>query len=266
MLHETVDAIRALTPRDFVLGIKINSADYVQAGEQPSNRHVETEMKRILEYIRLISHWGTIDFIEINFMTSAMATPRQAFFSHFSKAAMEYLKREHPFDSECRLPLILLTGGLRSPAHLQTALDAGHADLLGIGRGSILCPELPNILRKRRSCIEKGISLVFENDTEPYARGPNEGRRPPFWFPRVKLLGASVVLAWYTVRMREIAESHIIRSTGDRRSPSIPLPNYDMGAVEAMLKMWIWVDWSRYWWVTSVVTLLIIFYVLYFIQ
>ena len=66
MLREIVDAIRGLTPPDFVLGIKINSADNVQAKESPSDARFQTEMKRVLDYICRIADWGTVDFIEIS--------------------------------------------------------------------------------------------------------------------------------------------------------------------------------------------------------
>ena len=66
MLREIVDAIRGLTPPDFMLGIKINSADSVQAGESPSDARFQTEMNRVLDYVCRIADWGTVDFIEIS--------------------------------------------------------------------------------------------------------------------------------------------------------------------------------------------------------
>lgn len=240
MLREIVDAIRGLTPPDFVLGIKINSADNVKAKESPSDARFQTEMKRVLDYVCSIADWGTVDFIEISggdyespdFMSSRKTTPRQAFFAHFSTIAKEHVKRLQPSRNGSPVPLILLTGGLRSPAHLQTALNNDHADLLGIGRGSILRPDLPAILQKRG----KRVDTVF--DTEPFAREPDDDLRPPFWFPKVRLIGASVGISWYTVQMRRIAESQIKITSSD---PSLA---YNIGAVEAIFRMWIWLDWT----------------------
>lgn len=66
MWREIVDAIRNSTPPDFVLGIKINSADSVPAGERPSDARFQTAMKRVLDCVCLIASWGTVDFIEIS--------------------------------------------------------------------------------------------------------------------------------------------------------------------------------------------------------
>ena len=63
--------------------------------------------------------------------------PRQAFFAQFSSKLMEELSSMTSSDGS--LPLVLLTGGLRTPAHLNTALSAKHTHLLGIGRSSVLC-------------------------------------------------------------------------------------------------------------------------------
>ncbi|KAL4071441.1 hypothetical protein V8B97DRAFT_2045209 [Scleroderma yunnanense] len=242
MLREIVDAIRALMPPDFVLGIKINSADNIQAGECHSDGRFQSEMKCVLDHVCLIADWGTVDFIEISggdyespdFMSVETTTPRQAFFAHFSTIARERIRRQQLRHSGSMIPLILLTGGLRSPAQLQAALDNGHADLLGIGRGSILCPDLPAILQRRG----KGVDAML--DAEPFSRGPEDDSKLPFWFPKVRLVGASVDVSWYNIQMRRIAESHL------RRTPFDPSPMYNIGAIETMLRMWIWLDWMHY--------------------
>jgi 2,4-dienoyl-CoA reductase-like NADH-dependent reductase (Old Yellow Enzyme family) len=64
MLFELVEAIRKVVPPAFAIGIKINSADYVTSGgPAEADRHGE---QRILDHIRTITSWGTIDFIEIS--------------------------------------------------------------------------------------------------------------------------------------------------------------------------------------------------------
>lgn len=80
------------------------------------------------------------------------------------------------------------------------------------------------------------MDTVF--DTEPFAREPDDDLKPPFWFPKVRLIGASVGISWYTVQMRRIAESQI------KRKPSDPSLAYNIGAVEAIFRMWIWLDWT----------------------
>lgn len=256
MLREIVEAIRAMMRRDFVVGVKINSADYIQAGERPSDARLQVETNRVLDHVRAIAHWGLIDFIEVSggdyespeFMSSKPTTPRQAFFSHFSRMVIEHINRDPAPSKPTPVPVILLTGGLRSPAHLQTALDAGHADLLGIGRGSITCPDLPVMLQKRLSYGEDRVEYQSKKDTEPFACDPGDDLKPPFWLPKVGLIGASFQLAWYTVRIRSIAESRIQNGPRNGKPGADSYP-HGMGATEAMLKMWIWANRVQSWWV-----------------
>ena len=64
MLCEIVEAIRKVVPTTFIIGIKINSADYVASGQ--SEQAAQQGERRILDHIRTIACWGIIDFIEIS--------------------------------------------------------------------------------------------------------------------------------------------------------------------------------------------------------
>lgn len=66
MVREIVGGIRAVVPKEFVIGVKINSADYIETGERPSDERVSTETQRVLYHIRAMALWGMIDFIEIS--------------------------------------------------------------------------------------------------------------------------------------------------------------------------------------------------------
>jgi hypothetical protein len=52
-------------PRNFVLGIKINAADYVATDYDDEHKHNPTPPDA-LHHIRIITSWGLIDFIEIS--------------------------------------------------------------------------------------------------------------------------------------------------------------------------------------------------------
>lgn len=101
--------IRGSTKPSFVLGVKLNAADYVEGGQDESIA---------LEHVKTIASWKLFDFIEISggdyetldFMKAA--TPRQAFFASFSRRVVEALPT-----AEEGLPLIMLTGSMvRVPA------------------------------------------------------------------------------------------------------------------------------------------------------
>jgi hypothetical protein len=148
--------------------------------------------------------------------TPPLSSPssRRALFARFSHQALKCLE-----DLPQPGPLILLTGGLRTPAHLYSALRSRHAHLLGIGRGSVLCPDLPQILRSRWSDDEMPFGSEF----------PDMDDRNWIWLPKIKLVGAGAKMAWYVVVMRGLAMRE--RKTYLR-----------MGGFEAVLRMFLWVD------------------------
>lgn len=175
-----------------------------------------------------------------DFMSTRAASPRQVFFAQFAKKARECLKTDFPAD----VPLILLTGGLRSPAHLHSALDAGHADLLGIGRGSILRPDIPTVLHERIfNAAASGTSIAL--DDEPFAYEPDGDIQLPSWVAQVPLVGAGVGMAWYNVRMRRIAASQLKRRVDCKPYPAPP-PTFGMlSGIEAVVRMWVWLEWHE---------------------
>ena len=168
------------------------------------------------------------------FMTSAMTakSPRQAFFSRFSREAVKVLASNTASVLKPPTPLILLTGGLRTYDGLCNALEQGHAQLLGIGRASVLCPEMPRLLAESIAlCPEPGsgvekTSPVFLRNALPE---PNLDLPTPLalfmeFVPLPKLIGAGVGMAWYIVQMRRIARAED--------------PDYSIGGLGAVVKMW----------------------------
>ncbi|KAG2154256.1 uncharacterized protein EDB93DRAFT_1081670 [Suillus bovinus] len=256
MLSEIVQAMRKVVPTTFIIGIKINSADYIPSGS--AEEVFQEGEQRVLDHIRTIASWGMIDFIEISggdyenpdFMacSGSQTLGRQAFFAQFSRTVMKDLHQSPvPLSS---VPLILLTGGLRSYSHLQAALMSKHADLLGIGRGAVICPDLPKILRLQ---LQNSKSSSAWAD-KPFAREPDIESRPSKWVPSVKLIGAGVGTAWYVSRMRDIAISQI---ENPRAEP--PLVDYNRGALIALLRMWVWFN-SRIppIWILGIFTVLVV--------
>ena len=147
----------------------------------------------------------------------ASSSPRQAFFSSFSRLVVQAL----PSFTNKAAPLIMLTGSLRTPSQFSNILCQGHAHLLGIGRLSVLCPDLPHQILPP--------SPMFGSDhkgpeTSPKFPLPEPAFATPLGFP--KLLGAGVSTAWYVVGMRKLA-----------RGGEVDL---QMGSVGALFWMWVW--------------------------
>ncbi|KAJ7136565.1 hypothetical protein C8R44DRAFT_359882 [Mycena epipterygia] len=211
LLHRIVQGIRSIVPSDFILGIKINAADYA-AGE-PS---------LALDHVRTIASWGAVDFLEVSggdyekpdFLTTAASpSARHAIFASFADHALRAV------ESVPRAPLILLTGGLATRAQLHAVLSAPHAHLLGLGRSAVLRPDLPQLLR------DPGAPDELFGAPPDLRVG---GRFILSRLPRIKLLGAGVAMAWYIMALRRLASTTSIT------------PDYTVSAMGAILWMWAW--------------------------
>lgn len=290
LVQTIVTRIRASTPSDFVISIKLNAADYTCSS---SNNLTEHE-KRAMQHLLTIASWCTVDIVEISggdyekpdFMDSALssASPRQnsvrqAFFTRFSREAVKTLASTN---SPAR-PLILLTGGLNSPALLQMALTSKNADLLGIGRTAILSPDLPTILRSKllsRSTTPLTLSSQATDDRDiPFQ--PEPTLKDPFFFScppiswiwsvltSVHLIGTGSRMAWYTLFMRRIAL--LPMAGGDGLPTTPPSPDYTLGGIQSSFWMFFWAlpafegDGQRNGWSTfgSVVLICVLGYLFY---
>lgn len=166
-----------------------------------------------------------------------MTTSRQAFFARFARNSRDAIHAQT--SSSSQHPLVLLTGGMRSPEVFENALSQGHADLVGIARGSVLTPRLPLLLKDLYSNRAAGDldkenevarELSFQEPTLSYSdthliRTAVSILRGLGILPFPTLMGAGASLAWYTVMMSRISSGNGI--------------NYKMGGIRAILTMWI---------------------------
>lgn len=131
-LVEIYQAIRAATQPGFLVGVKLNSADFQKGGFDESES---------VQVIQKMSELG-IDFIEVsggNYESPEMLSARpstrkrEAFFLDYARKAR----------AVSNVPLII-TGGFRSESAMTEALESGELDLVGIARPFALVPDLPN--------------------------------------------------------------------------------------------------------------------------
>ncbi|PSS37442.1 hypothetical protein PHLCEN_2v649 [Hermanssonia centrifuga] len=257
-LRSIVSMIRSsrTVPADFAIGIKLNAADYIQrsSGQRFSTHSSDTDEERVLAHVREIATWRMVDFIEISggnyenpeFMNHLPSSRREALFSRFSKRALQELLQF----AELR-PLVLLTGGLVTPELMSSALRHNHADLLGIGRLSVLYPELPKVLQwdgPSKNTVFSRCPLA--SGMKPWDTGEPKSQsslvhaertamnlvravwqlvprsiRPEF----PNLIGAGVEMAWFSVVMRRLAKT----SGYDA---------YDIGeGLGAVVRMWLYI-------------------------
>ena len=147
LLKRLIREIREVCLRPFCLGVKLNSADYMQTGGLQEEG---------LQQVKFLVECGAVDFAEISggnaenktsklhnsFGTksidkapvrSVKTRIREAFFTEFAE-------KVQALDSN--VP-IQLSGGFRSRAGMADAISSGVCDLIGLGRTVVLQPDLP---------------------------------------------------------------------------------------------------------------------------
>ncbi len=135
-LVEIYQGIRAAVGSEFLVGLKLNSADFQKGGFDENDS---------IRVVQKMSELG-IDFIEIsggNYESPEMLTAkestkkREAFFLDYAEKAR----------AVSQVPLII-TGGFRSEPAMNEALQSGHLDFIGIARPFALMPDLPDKIRQ----------------------------------------------------------------------------------------------------------------------
>ncbi|KAM0281212.1 hypothetical protein ACHAQH_003643 [Verticillium albo-atrum] len=186
---EIIEAIRAVVPKGFCVGIKLNSVDHQS----------ESELSDCVEQLNLITDAG-VDFIEISGGTyedptmsvgpsaaagkSERTKAREAFFLDFAAA----IRDKFP-----GVPLIV-TGGFRTRQGMESAVRDGGCDAVGIGRPAVLNPSLPN-------------NTVFNKEVDDAsARLYTKKIEAPWLFKQfgMKSVGAGLETAWYAKAMRDM--------------------------------------------------------------
>lgn len=138
---EVYRAIREQVGDDFPVGIKLNSADFMKGSFSEEDS---------MQVVQALSQAG-IDLIEI----SGGTYESPSMMGHKVKAST--LKREAYFLDYIEkvrglvdTPLVL-TGGFRSAAGMQEALNTGATDMIGLARTTAVDPDFPNKLLQSNS-------------------------------------------------------------------------------------------------------------------
>lgn len=198
-----IAGIRAATSPQFCVGIKMNSVGISEQGDGG--------LAAALEQMGLVIDAG-VDFIEIsggsfeNFSfleadspmdatTPTVVVPthkkktidREAFFLDFAKTVRE----RYP-----SIPL-MVTGGFRSRAAMQSALESGACDIIGIGRPAAMVPKLPNLVILNKDISDKEAKIQLK----PVEMGWLMSKVP------IKALGAGAQSKYYGERIRRMGMS-----------------------------------------------------------
>ncbi|BGP12917.1 hypothetical protein JCM10213_004336 [Rhodosporidiobolus nylandii] len=123
IILRVVDEIKSQVPKDFILSIKINSADFSEGGMTPEESRQVCQWldERGLDLIELSG--GTYESMAFEHKRES-TKKREAYFVELAEAVKPHIKKA----------LICVTGGFRSKAAMEQALQDGATDLVGLGR------------------------------------------------------------------------------------------------------------------------------------
>ncbi len=158
-LLEIYQAVRAVTSENFLVAVKLNSADFQRGG---------ISEEEVLHVFKLMDAAG-IDLIEISggtyeapAMTGKKTEPhkassiaREAYFLEFAEKIRQHVR--------CKL---MVTGGFRTVQGMNAALQSGACDFIGIARPFAVEPDLTNKLMAGQDVkyavqpIKTGISVI----------------------------------------------------------------------------------------------------------
>ncbi|GLI80303.1 hypothetical protein PoHVEF18_008656 [Penicillium ochrochloron] len=192
---------RKVVPPTFAIGIKLNSAD-----------HSSTTFEETMTQIALLVSAG-LDFLEISGGTyedpqmmgypnptktssspnangngnakSARTAAREAFFLEFAHTVRE----RHPE------LVLMLTGGFRTRAGAEAAINDGACDLVGIARPAAVDPKFPLLLLDEEVPDEKAVLLLEKAPVPWFAK----------WLPR-NLIGAGAESTYYAGQIQRLAK------------------------------------------------------------
>jgi 2,4-dienoyl-CoA reductase-like NADH-dependent reductase (Old Yellow Enzyme family) len=129
LLIETVEAVRAAVPTDFVVAVKLNATDQLEGGL--------TE-EEALEVVAGLEGKG-VDLLDISGGTYFPGAPSSSeratkgpYFIEFARAARKLTS----------IPL-MATGGFKRREEAEAAVLSGDVDAVGLARGFVLDPSLP---------------------------------------------------------------------------------------------------------------------------
>lgn len=129
LLIETVEAVRASVPSDFVVAVKLNATDQLDGGL------TEDEA---LEVVAGLEGKG-VDLLDVSGGTYFPGAPSSSerattgpYFVEFARAARRLIS----------VPL-MVTGGFKRKEEAEAAVRSGDADVVGTARGIVLDPSLP---------------------------------------------------------------------------------------------------------------------------
>ena len=175
LLIETIEATRAAVGPHFPIAVKLNSSDQLEGGLGEEDA---------LEVVATLDS-SSVDLIDISGGTyfpgaksASDSAGRGPYFANFAKRARTLTSKP-----------LMLTGGFKTRAQAEQAIESGVADVVGLARALVLVPDLPNLWRANQT--------------------------PEPAFPRFADAPEGGITAWYTMRLTKIGTDSETDDVGD---------------------------------------------------
>jgi 2,4-dienoyl-CoA reductase-like NADH-dependent reductase (Old Yellow Enzyme family) len=196
-LIETLRAVRAAVGRDFPVALKLNSDDFRQGGF--SN-------EECVQVVRWLNE-ESVDLLEVS--GGSYEQPRLLGFEGKRSSAMPVKpstrRREAYFAAYAetlrkvaRMPL-MITGGFRTRAAMESAVAEGDCDVVGLGRPLCTEPDLP----RRLLSGEADRAVAWEDRLKLAERGWRSPTSPLLPMRVMNVLGAQ---GWYYQQIFRLAD------------------------------------------------------------
>ncbi|RFU24795.1 hypothetical protein B7463_g11550, partial [Scytalidium lignicola] len=197
---EIIHGIRKAVSPDFILGIKLNSADYQHGGLSEDE---------VYGQIEAITSYG-VDFVEISGGTyenpksyhgsvqpTKTSTPTSTPYQSSHRSSREVLFLDFAVKVRERLPHVplLVTGGFRSRTAIRDAITSGACDMVGVARPATILPEFPQMIMD--PTIPDNIAVC----TTYSVTGGGIKRKLP-----IKSIGADLSSLWHSLQIRRFAQ------------------------------------------------------------
>lgn len=175
-LLEVVRSVRATVGRSFPVGVKLNSADFQRGGftEEESMDVVAALEREGVDLLEISG--GTYERPAVSGVLEeqrATTLAREAYFLQYARAVR----------ARTTMPL-MLTGGFRTRAGIESALQSGAVDICGLARPMALEPEFPRALLD---------GTADESAVQPKRTG-------------LRMLDGLADIAWYSDQLRLMGE------------------------------------------------------------
>lgn len=186
-LLEVVRAVRRTVGAAFPVSVKLNSSDFQQGGFSTED---------CLQVVAWLAQEG-IDLLEVSGGTyeqpRMVVAGRVPMKDSTRKREAYFLDYAASIRAACNTPL-MVTGGFRTSAAMNSALEAGEVDVIGLGRPLITTPDAPRRLLLGTMPVLPAHELSLRIDERELAEEEREGAK--MWS----------IQGWFAVQMLRMGD------------------------------------------------------------